>query len=685
MRACLFGDGGGPPRPPHRPGKPARAPFGVAQGCHAERHDAGGRQPATQPPAAAARAAPPARVEAALRAALGLQPFLGVDAGARRTRDPARPGQRPPRNDTGRIFQTLHRRGARAHAHTRLHACQRAPQRAAARPGGAVAAPGQRPHAGAGTGPGAAGVRDPRPVLHAVGGRRGAGLARPGSGQRAGHRLLVAGAAANRRDGAARLGVDGAGQHAQPAVAVEPVPPPDPPADGLVRQAPHRRRGVALRVAQQHPAHPDHQLSRSPDRRRDGRRHAGHDVFLQRQAGLDRRHGRRALRRVAAAAVPALPARQRRADRARRAPAQPLSGERARHAGHQAVRPRRPAQHGLAKPGGRPVQRHLAHPAPGAAVSRPQRRAVRRRKRAHRVARRAPGARHGCRRGRRLLGRHAVRVRCLQDAVRAARGGADREGARDAHARPAHRAGGRHRTHGVRAARRHGLARRRRHRLPGNGRQHRAEKREFPLRRLGPAADRQREPARGVVRIGGHRRAIGRRQDDAHQADARPAGAHLGQHRSRRRAAGAAGPGALSQRRGVRDAGRPALRRFDRREHLLFRPASRQRAHRPLRAPGSGARRHPRHADEIQHPGGRHGHRVFGRAEAAHLAGPRAVPRAEDPVPGRSHQPPRHRPRAQRQRSGARLAPDARDRGAPIRNHRQRRPRDRALGRAGGE
>ena len=81
-----------------------------------------------------------------------------------------------------------------------------------------------------------------------------------------------------------------------------------------------------------------------------------------------------------------------------------------------------------------------------------------------------------------------------------------------------------------------------------------------------------------------------------------------------------------------RHAGRPIVRRLDRRQHqLLCRLPGRTAGH-PLRAPGLRDGRHPGHADGLSQPDRGHGHDALGRAKAAHPDRACALPRAWPPV-----------------------------------------------------
>ena len=106
--------------------------------------------------------------------------------------------------------------------------------------------------------------------------------------------LLVLIAGGDRRDplvgGAAPVG------HPEPAVARQRVRAPDAPAGRLVREAPYRRRAVALRRGAADPADADDELHRGGARRPAGGRHAGDDVGLQRHADGDRARRRGCLR-----------------------------------------------------------------------------------------------------------------------------------------------------------------------------------------------------------------------------------------------------------------------------------------------------------------------------------------------------------------------------------------------------
>ncbi|CAB3910534.1 hypothetical protein LMG26691_04972 [Achromobacter animicus] len=154
------------------------------------------------------------------------------------------------------------------------------------------------------------------------------------------------------------------------------------------------------------------------------------------------------------------------------------------------------------------------------------------------------------------------------------------------------------------------------------------------------------EPGESVAING----ALGRRQVDAHQHPARRPGAD-GRRRADRRGA------RPRRRRGLpapdgwhRIAGRRALCRVPRREHQFLRSAVQPRARCPMCADRRNPRRHPRHADGLQHAGGGHGHGAVRRPEATGAAGARAVQAASRPVPGRSDQPSGYRPGTRGQR-----------------------------------
>ena len=138
----------------------------------------------------------------------------------------------------------------------------------------------------AGARPGArpAVVRRPRPLLHAVGRRRRRRLRRPGPARGPRH-----GIPPPRRDpgGRGRPAVVGRAlprHDAQPAVALERLLAPAAASRRVVREAPPRRRGLALRRGDHHPAHPHLELRRGRDRRPDGRRDPRDDARLQRRA-----------------------------------------------------------------------------------------------------------------------------------------------------------------------------------------------------------------------------------------------------------------------------------------------------------------------------------------------------------------------------------------------------------------
>ena len=97
----------------------------------------------------------------------------------------------------------------------------------------------------------------------------------------------------------------------------------------------------------------------------------------------------------------------------------------------------------------------------------------------------------------------------------------------------------------------------------------------LPLLRHGALRAAQLLLRGGARRVGGHRRALGRRQDHAHQADAGAARAHRRQDPRRRHRHPEARHRPLPQARRHRDAGRPALRRIDRGQHQLLRSLAR--------------------------------------------------------------------------------------------------------------
>ena len=504
------------------------------------------------------------------------------EIGRRRRGDPRSRVRRAAAAD-GRGLAALHRHRARALAHRRVPAgATSAPRAACAH----LLGPGERAQALAGAGlrarAGAPGVRaadarstcsgwstaslvsDDRDLLVTLG---------------LGFLLLVLMQVGARR--CARGSVLLPAAHAQPAVAGERVRAPAAPAGELLREAPPRRRGLALRRR----AAPS--SARSP--RASSRRCSTALMAVVTLAMMLVYSG--ALTAIALAGVAALrpaalaffraaAARDRGAHRASRQAAEPLPRDRARRAVDQALRPPGGAALALAEPGGR-----RGEPRPRDAEARPgvrrpaQRPRVRRRARGGRLARRAAGARHAF-----SVGMLFAFV-AYKEQFAARVGGPDRQADRAAHAAPAGRAPGRHRADRAR------------------GRSPTASRRSASVdaiargaRTLGFAYSRQ--PSRSCCvgllvrgragRVGRDRRSVGRRQDHAAQAACWAC--------SRPPTARSAIGGVDIQKLGIdryrkhgrhRDAGRPALRRLDRRQHQLL------RSRRPTTRRSSTARASP--------------------------------------------------------------------------------------------
>ena len=288
MRPRLPGDDRGAPRPRERPADPAAALLGLAEGRDDGRPGARRRPAAAQPARRARRDGAPAAARAAVRPALGPEPLRRPEGDPARPRGHPRSGARRAPPAAGRGVEAFHRRRARAHAGGRLPARRRAADgepRPAARPrqrAEALAGADLRARARA------RGLHAAVAVLPAMGGRQRAGRRRPRPAGHARPRLRPAGADPGRRRRDPLLGGAAPVDHAQPAVAVERVRAPDAAAGGVVREAPHRRRDVALRRGPEDPADADHQLHRGRARRPARRRHAGDDAGLQRPADGDR-------------------------------------------------------------------------------------------------------------------------------------------------------------------------------------------------------------------------------------------------------------------------------------------------------------------------------------------------------------------------------------------------------------
>ena len=137
-------------------------------------------------------------------------------------------------------------------------------------------------------------------------------------------------------------------------------------------------------------------------------------------------------------------------------------------------------------------------------------------------------------------------------------------------------------------------------------------------------------------RVGRDRRALGRRQDHAREADAGPARA-----RPTARCSSAA---STSQKLGI-DRYRKLVGTVMQDDQLFagsiadnmsfFDPGAGPGGDRALRAAGRRARRHRRDADGLQHADRRHGRGALRRPEAAHPARPRALQAAAHPLPRR--------------------------------------------------
>ena len=239
---------------------------------------------------------------------------------------------------------------------------------------------------------------------------------------------------------------------------------------------------------------------------------------------------------------------------------EPLPRIAARRAVDQAVQPPGRPPVALHEPGGRCDERRHRDAQARPDVRRAAQAAVRARAGGGDLDRRAARARSA------LLGRHAVRLPRLQGAVRAARQRADRQGGRDEDAAAAGRAPGRHR-----AGRRPSRRPTRRRARAATIADHRAARRQLRLLATDEPGAAPAEPAHRAGRVGRDRRAVGLRQDHAAEADAgHPRAA--GRARSRSAACPAqAGPARLARHGRHGDAGRPAVRRLDRRQHQLLR------------------------------------------------------------------------------------------------------------------
>jgi ATP-binding cassette subfamily B protein RaxB len=131
-----------------------------------------------------------------------------------------------------------------------------------------------------------------------------------------------------------------------------------------------------------------------------------------------------------------------------------------------------------------------------------------------------------------------------------------------------------------------------------------------------------------IGRMRGDHRAVGLRQDDAGQGDAGAAATDRRRDPRRWHAAESARSGELPAADRHGDAGRPALLGLDRRQHLLLRPGPRLGARRRKCEAGRCRARDRRDANGLSHLDRRIRHRPVRRPEAAHPAGPRAVPPA---------------------------------------------------------